>query len=734
MRRDLQPYRVEWMELSPADSLEREVVDRAFALDDPNLFFNRELGWLQFNERILEEAEDPAHPLLERLKFFAICGSNLDEFFMVRVSGLRRQLGQPVTKAPPDGMTPDEQLQAITRQMKTLLERYGRCWEDLLLPGLSRAGIRILRFSELSPEQQGSMRSIFEQEIFPALTPLAFDITRPFPFISNLSLNLVVQIPNGEKGQTFARIKLPRGLFPRLIPVPTPSPEEPAGLTDRLSSTFILLEDLVAANLDLLFPGMDIEEIHPFRITRDADIEIREDEAHDLLSAIEESMEMRRTGIPVRLEVDRTMPDRICQILASKLNLPHEFVHHSPCPIGMADLSELMGIPRPDLRDRPFLPVIPPGIDDREDIFSAIRKRDVLFYHPYDSFVPFIDLLNAAAHDPRVLGIKITLYRIDTDSPIIKALMDAREQGKQVTAVVELKARFDEQRNITWARALERAGVHVVYGVLGLKVHAKACLVIRKEDGGIVRYVHLSTGNYNAVTTRIYGDISLLTADPGIGADVTDLFNALTGYSGKEKYRSLLVGPRFLRRDIIDRIDREIERHRAHGDGYLAFKFNALEDRECIQALYRASMAGVTVDLNVRGFSCLRPGVPGVSDRVRVISIVDRFLEHARIYYFRNGGDSEVLLGSADLRPRNMDRRVEILFPVKDPGIRDAIVSTILRVHLADTVKARELHSDSTYTRVEPSAGTMPLRSQEWLIGHKGIWHRRQDEKSSQNT
>jgi len=707
-------------------------VDGTFSLDDPNLFFNREIGWLQFNERILEEAEDASHPLLERVKFFAICGSNLDEFFMVRVSGLRRQLGRSVTKAPPDGLTPAEQLQAITLQMKPLLERYGRCWEGLLLPELRRAGIRILRFPELSPEQQGSMRSIFEREIFPVLTPLAFDITHPFPFISSLSLNLVVQIRHGEKGETFARIKLPRGLFRRLLPVPGDSSGDSSGVTDRLTYDFILLEDLVAANLDLLFPGMVIEEIHPFRITRDADIEIREDEAHDLLSAIEESMEMRRTGIPVRLEVDRTMPERICQILASKLNLPHDFVHHSSCPIGMTDLSELLAIQRPDLKDRPFLPAIPPGVDDGENIFSAIRKRDILFYHPYDSFVPFIDLLNTAAHDPRVLGIKITLYRIDSDSPIVKALIEAREQGKQVTAVVELKARFDEQRNIIWARALERAGVHVVYGVLGLKVHAKACLVVRKEDEGIVRYVHLSTGNYNAVTTRIYADIGLLTADPDIAADVTDLFNALTGYSGKEKYRSLLVAPRTLRRDIIDRIEREIGRHRTHGDGYLAFKFNALEDGECIQALYRASMAGVTVDLNVRGFSCLRPGVAGVSDRIRVVSIVDRFLEHARIYYFRNGGDPEVLLGSADLRPRNLDRRVEILFPVKDPGIRDAIVSTILQVHLADSVKARELHNDGTYTRVVPPPGTVPLRSQEWLIEHRGIWHRRQDEGPSQ--
>ncbi|HUK93162.1 MAG TPA: polyphosphate kinase 1, partial [Methanomicrobiales archaeon] len=613
-----------------------------------------------------------------------------------------------------------------------LLERYGRCWEGLLLPALRGAGIRILRFSELSPARQASMRSDFEREIFPVLTPLAFDITHPFPFISNLSVNLVVQIRHGEE-ETFARIKIPKGLFRRLLPVPEASPVEPAGVTDRLAYDFILLEDLVAANLDLLFPGMEIGEIHPFRITRDADIEIREDEAHDLLSAIEESMEMRRTGIPVRLEVDRTMPEEICHILASKLNLPREFVHHLPCPIGMADLSELMGIPRTDLKDRPFRPVIPPVIEAEPDIFTAIRKRDILFYHPYDSFVPFVDMLNAAAHDPQVLGIKITLYRIDTDSPIVKALMDAREQGKQVTAVVELKARFDEQRNITWARALERAGVHVVYGVRGLKVHAKACLIVRKENGGIVRYVHLSTGNYNAVTTRIYGDIGLLTADPEIGADVTDLFNALTGYSGKVKYRSLLVAPHSLRKEVISRIDREIEMHRTHGNGYLAFKLNALEDRECIEALYRASMAGVTVDLNVRGFSCLRPGVTGVSDRIRVTSIVDRFLEHARIYSFRNGGDPEVLLGSADLRPRNLDRRVEILFPVNDPGIRDAIVSTILRVHLADTVKARELHGDGTYTRVSPPDGTKPLRSQEWLIENRGIWHGKQGEDATRD-
>jgi polyphosphate kinase len=604
-----------------------------------------------------------------------------------------------------------------------LLERYGACWTGLLLPALKKAGIRILRFSELSDEQREHMRSGFEREIFPVLTPLAFDITHPFPFISNLSLNLVVQIRHPEKGLSFARVKIPKGLFRRLMPVPRAPEGLGGGATDRAAYDFVFLEDLVSANLDLLFPGMEIEAIYPFRITRDADIEIREDEAHDLLSAIEESMEMRRTGIPVRLEVDQTMPERICRILASKLNLPHEFVHHSPCPIGMADLSELTGIPRPDLKDRPFLPSIPPALEGEADIFSAIRKRDLLFYHPYDSFVPFIDLLNTAAHDPKVLGIKITLYRIDAESPIVKALMEARERGKQVTAVVELKARFDEQRNITWARALERAGVHVVYGMVGLKVHAKMCLIVRREAEGLVRYVHLSTGNYNAVTTRIYADLGLLTADPDIAADITDLFNSLTGYSGKESYRSILVAPRGLREAIIGRIDREIERHRTHGDGYLAFKFNALEDKACIQALYRASMAGVPVDLNVRGFSCLRPGVQGVSDRIRVISVVDRFLEHARIYYFRNGECSEVLLGSADLRPRNLDRRVEVLFPVKDPLIRDSILSIILETHLSDTVKARKLQSDGTYARVDPPFGTPAMRSQDWLIDHRGIWN-----------
>ena len=695
-------------------------------LDDPKLFINREIGWLQFNERVVEEAEDTTHPLLERVKFFAICGSNLDEFFMVRVSGLRRQLIGGVAKAPPDGMTPGEQLDAIQRQLEPLLARYARCWEQDLLPALHRAGVRIHRCADLPKETREEMRRHFREEIFPVLTPLAFDATHPFPFISGLSLNLAVVIRHPKRGQFFARVKFPRAQFPRLVRIPsrTSGHEQEFPAADAGGADYVFIEDLVASHLDLLFPGMEILAAYPFRVTRDADIEIREDEASDLMTAIEESMEMRRTGSPVRLEVGRAVPDGICDMLAGKLALPLYLVTRADCPIGMADLMELTSLPRPDLKNRPFLPAVPPFLAGRQDIFPVIRDRDVMLYHPYDSFVPFIDFLQQAARDPRVLAIKITLYRIDNDSPIVAALIDAREHGKQVAAVIELKARFDEQRNIQWAKALERAGVHVVYGVSGLKVHAKVCMVVRREEDGIRRYVHLSTGNYNAVTARIYGDIGYFTADPLIGEDASDLFNALTGFSLQEEYRKLMVAPVNLRREVLSRIDREIARQRTHGDGSIAIKVNALEDQECIQALYRASMAGVRVDLNVRGFCCLRPGIPGVSDRIRVTSTVDRFLEHARIYAFHNGGNPEVLLGSADMRPRNFDRRVETLFSVQDPAIRDALVRHILQVHLRDTVKARELQPDGSYRRVVPESGGERIRSQQWLIDHRGCWQR----------
>jgi polyphosphate kinase len=695
-------------------------------LDDPKLFINREIGWLQFNERVVEEAEDAGHPLLERVKFFAICGSNLDEFFMVRVSGLRRQMIGGVAKVPPDGMTPGQQMDAIQRTLEPLLARYARCWKEDLLPALRSSGIRIHRCADLPDETQELLRQHFRDTIFPVLTPLAFDATHPFPFISGLSLNLVVVIRHPERGRFFARVKIPLAQFPRLVRIPSRDTGDgrtyPADGADGWDLVFI--EDLMASHLDLLFPGMEILAAYPFRVSRDADIEIREDEAPDLVTAIEESMEMRRTGSPVRLEVGRGIPDHICDMLAGKLALPPYLVTRSDGPMGMADLMELTSLPRPDLKDRPFLPAVPPVMVGRTDLFSVIRQRDVILYHPYDSFIPFIDFLQGAARDPRVLAIKITLYRIDTGSPIVAALIEAREHGKQVSAVIELKARFDEQRNIQWAKALERAGVHVVYGVPGLKVHAKVCMVVRREEDGIRRYVHLSTGNYNPSTARIYGDIGLFTTDPGISEDASDLFNALTGFSLQEEYRKLLVAPVRLRRELLTRIEREIARHRSHGDGYIAIKVNALEDRECIQALYRASMAGVRVDLNVRGFSCLRPGIPGISDRIRVTSIVDRFLEHARIYAFHNGGNPEVLMGSADMRPRNFDRRVETLFPVQDPAIRDALLRYILQVHLRDSVKARELQPDGSYRRVVPESGEEPVRSQQWLIDHRGCWHR----------
>jgi polyphosphate kinase len=474
-----------------------------------------------------------------------------------------------------------------------------------------------------------------------------------------------------------------------------------------MSTNFVWLEQVVTANLDVLFPGVEIEAAYPFRVTRDADQEIEEDEAADLLATIEESVRMRHFGLAVRLEVDDEMPERVRDILVSNLRLAPYQVYTVDGPIGTAALLELTRIDRPDLKDRPFQPAVPLSLTTDESIFSIIRRRNILVYHPYDSFAPVVDFVREAARDPDVLAIKQTLYRVGPDSPIVAALMKARENGKQVAVLVELKARFDEENNIVWARSLERAGIHVVYGLLGLKTHAKICLVIRRERDGIVRYVHMATGNYNGEASR--------------------LFNALTGYSRDNDYDKLLVAPGMMREQILERIDREIERHREHGDGYLAFKLNQLVDKACIKALYRASQAGVKADLQVRGICCLRPGVPGVSDNITVTSIVGRFLEHPRIFYFRNGGDEEILLGSADLMPRNLDRRVETLFPVEDPHLRGALREHILDVHLQDNTQARSLLPDGGYERVYPQDGESELNSQLWMIEHRGIWHNEEE-------
>jgi polyphosphate kinase len=483
------------------------------------------------------------------------------------------------------------------------------------------------------------------------------------------------------------------------------------------------LEEVVAANLGLLFPGMQIVAAYPFRVTRDADPEIEEDEAADLLAAIEEGVRMRHFGSAVRLEIDHAMPERIRNILVSNLGLAPFQVYTRDAPIGMADLIELTKINRPDLKDAPFAPAVPPPLATEESIFAAIKRQDILLYHPYDSFTPVVDFIREAARDPDVLAIKQTLYRVGPNSPVVAALMEAREHGKQVAVLVELKARFDEENNIVWARALEHAGVHVVYGLVGLKTHCKLLLVVRREGEGITRYVHMSTGNYNDVTARLYTDIGCFTCDQDIGADVSDLFNSLTGYSLKQEYRKLLVAPGTMRQQILDRIEREIEQHRQNGGGYLAFKMNGLVDKECIQALYRASQAGIKVDLQVRRICCLRPGVPGVSDNITVTSIVGRFLEHPRIFYFRNGGQEEILLGSADLMPRNLNRRVEQLFPVEDSELRESLYQHILCVHLKDNMQARRLLPDGSYERVQPQDGEPELNSQQWMVEHRGLWN-----------
>ena len=593
-------------------------------------------------------------------------------------------------------------------------------WHKDILPKLGSEGIFIHTYADLTDLQKELMRRYFIDEIFPVLTPLVFDSAHPFPFISNRSLNLAIIVRNQNNKDFFARVKVPTNLFSRLIRIPPKSTGESG---NGQVVHFVYIEDLISANLDRLFPGMEVIASSPFRITRDADIDIEVDDASDLLTTVEEVMEQRARGKPVRIELECSMHDGICQMLEKKLGVTSNMLYRVGHPIGMADLMQLLSLDRPDLKDLPFQPALPSDLADGTDIFSAIRHHDILLYHPYDSFSPVVNFLRQAAYDPDVLAIKMTLYRVGSKSPIVSALMEARENGKDVAALIELKARFDEENNIGWARALENEGVHVVYGVVGLKVHAKLCMVVRREKDGIRRYLHLGTGNYNATTSRIYTDFGLFTCDKEKGEDVANIFNLLTGFARITNYQKLLVAPVTLRNEIIDRIDREIACHLKRGDGHIVFKMNALIDPLCITALYRASQAGVKVDLQVRGICCLRPGISGVSENITVTSIVGRFLEHARIYYFHNGGNEEVFLGSADLMPRNLDRRVEILFPIENLQNRKAIISTILPMQLKDTIKCRLLKSDGSYERRTPSADMPALNVQSWLVDHRGIWY-----------
>ncbi len=694
-------------------------------LDDPSLYVNPNVARIRFMERVLEEAEDPSPPLLERTKFLAILGSNLDEMFMVRLAELRRLAHAGSTVAVADGLTPAQTLAEVRREVLPLLARGSDCWRNSLLPGLKEHDLRILDHHELDRGQQRRLRTYFLEHIHPVLTPLAVDPGHPFPHISNLSVNLAVVLRDPKRGQQFARIKVPN-VFPRFLPVPgsshAPAVPRPSGASEPRD--FIWIEQAVAANLDSLFPGLDVEAVYPFRVTRDASIDIKEGEADDLLTVVEETVDRRVFGPAVRLEVIRAPPgDPVRELLTRHLGLEPQDVYETAGPLGKVDLWELTRLNRPDLKLPPIEPVTPPFLRPDEPIVDVLRRRDALLYHPYESFTPVVDFIRQAARDPQVVAIKQTLYRIDRNSPIVAALLEARDNGKQVAVLVELKARFDEEKNIQWARTLEKAGVHVTYGLPGLKAHAKVSLVVRREGDRIARYVHVGTGNYNTETARMYADIGFLTSRPDFGADATELFNALTGYARKPRYRALLVAPGALRRAFLSRIQREIRRHKLKGDGYLAFKMNALEDRECIQALYRASQAGVRIDLQVRGFCCLRPGIPGVSDKITVVSVVGRFLEHARIYYFHNGGDEEILLGSADMMPRNLDRRVEQLFPIEDPSIRAAIRDRILAIHLMDNVKARWMQPDGKYVRLHPAPGYPEIDSQRWMADHAGVWN-----------
>ena len=677
-------------------------------LDDPSLYVNRETSWLDFNDRVLEEALDERNPLLERLKFVAIYGTNLDEFFMIRVAGLKQQIEAEIHWRSEDGLLPEEQLHAVAEKLRPSLARLTAHLHDELLPALERAGIRIVRYADLEAEPSRALRRYFDERVFPVLTPLAIDAGHPFPYISNLSLSLAVELreetPDGPV-EYVARVKVPPSL-PRYVPV-----DAPAG-----QRWFVTLEDLIANNLQALFPGLAIVAAFGFRVTRDADLDLQEDEADDLLRAIESELRRRRFGEPVRLEYEAGMPESLRLMLRDALALTDFDCYAIDGMLGTGALLALVAIDEPGLHDPPFTPSIPRRLVGATDIFAQIREGDILLHHPYESFDPVVQFVRQAAEDPNVLAIKQTLYRTSGDSPVIAALIDAAENGKQVATLIELKARFDEENNIHWARNLERVGAHVVYGLSGLKTHAKVTLVVRNEPEGIRRYMHFGTGNYNDRTARIYTDLSLFTCRPDLGSDATQLFNALTGFSKADNYEQLLVAPTGLRSGLTELIDRETAHALAGRPSGISAKLNSISDAGLVRSLYRASRAGVPIELVIRGICILRPGVPGISETIRVHSIVGRFLEHSRIFAFANGGQRDVYIGSADWMGRNLDRRVETVVPVLDPVLRDLICDDILAVLLADNVKARVLLPDGTYRRRAVLPGETRVDAQQTFL------------------
>lgn len=679
------------------------------------LLFNRELSLLEFHARVLEEALDDRNPLLERLKFLAIFSSNLDEFFMIRVSGLKEEM-EVANIVSADGLTPAEQLAKTRERVLVLVEEQARCFRDEILPQLNDTGVSLISYESLSRHEKESLKDYFMEKVFPILTPLAVDPSHPFPYISPSSVNIGLMVHAssevkfiGRKKRVdsrFVRIKVP-SVVPRLVPV---------GSSKR---RFVLLEEIIEANIQALFPGMDPGPCHRFRVTRDADIEIREEEAEDLLSLVEEELRRRRFGTPVRLEVSPGMPADMVEYLTSSLDLGADDVYVFDGPLHIQDLMALYDVDRPDLKESSFTPTLPEWYENYDSIFDAIKERDRLLHHPYDSYDSVTGFINQAVDDPDVVAIKICLYRTGPDSPIPPALIRAAEQGKQVTTLIELKARFDEEHNIEWARKLDEAGVHVVYGILGLKTHGKLTLVVRREGDTLKRYVHIASGNYNPTTSCTYTDLGMFTVDDAIGRDATELFNYLTGFSEQTDYRKLMVAPVDLREKLNALFDREIEHQRAGRPAHIIAKFNRLADLQIIEKLYEVSRAGVRVDLIVRGICMLRPGIPGLSENITVRSVVGRFLEHSRVFWFSNGGDDQVYIGSADWMSRNLKHRIEVVAPVTDPQSKRYLRDVLLEVYLSDNTKARELQADGRYLPVD--RGSEALNSQSYFMDRPGI-------------
>lgn len=689
------PRVVDWLSLDKAD------------LSTPTLYINRELSWLEFNHRVLAQAQDSFHPLLERVKFLGITGSNLDEFFMVRVATILKKFRADIDDMSIDGLNTDQELAAIRQRALEQMDLQSACWSHSLRPQLANEGIHFLDQTAYTPAIEQWLRQYFETHIFPVLTPLAFDPGHPFPYISNLSMNLAVRVKHAGRTK-FARVKVP-GMLPRFIAIPE-------NLAPQTGTSYVFLEDVIRCNVQALFPGTHVEGTHLFRIIRDTDMVIQEDEADDLLESVDRGLKQLRYGALSLLQVEEDMPRRVLNILVENFEVEEDIVVRTSERMGFSDWSALTKTHRPALKDPVFHPRLLWGPDETDKVFEQIADQDFLIHHPFDSFTTVETFLRAAVNDPLVVAIKMTLYRIGANSPLVDLLIEAAEQGKQVAVLVELKARFDERNNIAWATRLESAGIHVVYGLVNIKVHCKLTLVVRHQADGIRRYAHIATGNYNRATSQVYTDIGLLTAEEGVVDDVTEVFNSLTGYSSKRSYNSLLVAPVGFRQGFKALIDREIEHAQAGRPARIIIKNNAVADKGMIQALFRASQAGVAIDLIVRGVCCLRPGIPAVSDRIRVRSIVGRFLEHSRLYFFQNGGDDEIYFGSGDLMERNLDRRVEVISPVHDVDLKRHLRDVVLEALLKDTHRSWELQTDGSYVRVKPAPGDEPLNSQQFLL------------------